>query len=266
MKTTRFFVGALLLVGLTAASVSAQTRPMAQPAAPAVRPQIAVIDISRVFKEHPRFIEQMAQLKARVEREDANMKARADRLQAMAEELKSLKSGSQEYKDKEKLIASERAQMQIDIQVQRKEFLQQEASIYKDIYDEVKVEVANYASRAGLAAVIRYTSKPPEADPDQPNTILAEIQKDLVWFCSSIGHHQPDSRKSDASGRRDDRSHSNRDSLPVVEPHHAHLSRLSAAAIVRVRQSCRELPRWGKDAQGNSQAEASSTVMDDALN
>ncbi len=191
MKTTRFFVAALLLVGLTATYASAQTRPTAQPAAPAVRPQIAVIDISRVFKEHPRFIEQMAQLKARVEREDANMKARADRLQAMAEELKSLKSGSQEYKDKEKLIASERAQMQIDIQVQRKEFLQQEASIYKDIYEEVKVAVANYASRAGLAAVIRYTSKPEEIDPNQPNVILSEIQKDLVWFAPQLDITNP---------------------------------------------------------------------------
>ena len=95
-----------------------------------------MIDISRIFKEHPRFIEEMARLKARVEAEDAKMKARADQLQSMADKLKTLKPGSQEYKDNEKSIASERAQMQIDIQVQRKEFLQQEAAIYKEIYEE----------------------------------------------------------------------------------------------------------------------------------
>lgn len=183
MKTTRFFVAALgLLVGLATTHVSAQTQQTAQPARQGAAPQIAVIDISRVFKEHPRFIDEMARLKSRVEAEDAKMKARADRLQATADELKGLKSGSQEYKDREKYIASERAQMQIDIQVQRKEFLQQEAAIYKVVYEGIKIEVANYASRAGLGAVIRYTSQPPEADPEQPNNVLMEIQKDLVWF------------------------------------------------------------------------------------
>lgn len=187
MKTTRFFVAALgLMVGLATSHVFAQTRPMTQPTAPPVRqaaaPQIAVIDISRVFKEHPRFIESMAGLKSLVEAEDAKMKARADRLQATADELKSLKPGSPEYKERERYVASERAQMQIDIQVQRKEFLEQEAAIYKQIYEGIKLEVASYASRAGLAAVIRVTSLPPEADPNQPNTVLSQIQQDLVWF------------------------------------------------------------------------------------
>ncbi len=186
MKTTRFLVAALGLLAGMAASAFAQTHPMAQPAAQAVRPQIAVIDIGRVFKEHPRFIDEMARLKTRVEAEDAKMKARADRLQTMAEELKSLEERSQGYKEKEKLIASERAQMQIDIQVQRKEFLQQEAAIYREIYQGVKAEVANYASQMGLAAVIRYASQPPEADPDQPNMVLAEIQKDVVWFAPQL--------------------------------------------------------------------------------
>ncbi len=186
MKTIRFFVATLgLMVGLATSHVFAQPRPAtqqaAQPARQTAPPQIAVIDISRVFKEHPRFIEEMARLKSLVEAEDAKMKARADRLQATADELKSLKPGSQEYKDREKWVASERAQMQIDIQVQRKEFLQQEAAIYKEIYEGIKLEVASYASRAGLAAVFRVTSLPPEADPNQPNTVLSQIQQDMVW-------------------------------------------------------------------------------------
>jgi Skp family chaperone for outer membrane proteins len=176
VKTTRIFVAALgLLVGLTTSQAFAQQN----------RPQIAVIDISRIFKEHPRFIEEMARLKTRVEAEDSKMKARADRLQGLADELKTLKPGSQEYKDKEKMAASERAQMQIDIQVQRKEFLEQEAAIYKEVYESIKVQVANYASRAGLAAVIRYSTMPAEAAA-QPNAVLAEIQKDLVWFAPQL--------------------------------------------------------------------------------
>ncbi len=187
MKTTRFFVAALgLMVGLATSHVFAQPRPATQPTAQPVRqtaaPQIAVIDISRVFKEHPRFIEEMARLKTRVQAEDDKMKARADRLQKLAEEIKSFQSGSREYKDREKQIASERAQMQIDIQVQRKEFLEQEAAIYKVIYEGIKQEVASYASRAGLAAVIRVTSPPTEADPNLPNSVLSQIQQDLVWF------------------------------------------------------------------------------------
>jgi Skp family chaperone for outer membrane proteins len=145
-----------------------------------------VIDISRVFKEHPLFISEIARLKSQVEQEDAKMKTRADQLQAMADQAKGLKAGSAEFKSLERKIATDRAQMQIDIQVQRKEFLQQEAAIYHQIYEGVKAEVASYASRMGLAAVIRYASAPAEADPEQPNMVLSEIQKDLVWFAPQL--------------------------------------------------------------------------------
>lgn len=185
MKTTRFFVATLGLVAALAASpVFAQSHSSSsgQPPRQGAAPQIAVLDISRIFKEHPRFAEKMAELKSRVESADASMKRQADQLQQMAEELKTLKSGSQEYKAKEREIASRRAQMQIDIQSQRKDFLQQEAKIYKDIYETVKVVVDEYARSAGLAAVVRYASQPPEIDPNDPNVVLQDIKKDLVWF------------------------------------------------------------------------------------
>ena len=190
MKTTRISLLALgLLVGTLASNLSAQnaapaTRPMAPATAQPVRQgagsPIAVIDISRIFKEYPAFIDEMERLKRRVEDEDAKMKLRANELQADVDVLKSLKAGSPEYKTKEKDIAEKRAQMNIDVQVQRKEFLQQEAAIYHEVYERVRQEVNAFATQVGLAAVIRYSGEVAEAD--QPDQVLRQIQKDLVWF------------------------------------------------------------------------------------
>lgn len=118
MKTTRISLLALgLLVGTLASNLSAQnaapaTRPMAPATAQPVRQgagsPIAVIDISRIFKEYPAFIDEMERLKRRVEDEDAKMKLRANELQADVDVLKGLKAGSPEYKTKEKDIAEKR--------------------------------------------------------------------------------------------------------------------------------------------------------------
>ena len=176
MRKTQFFAafcGALFLVDTVASVTSAQ-----QGQAPAGG-GIAVIDIGKIFEAYPRFQQQKEALKAEVQQAEASMKAEADALQSSLEQLKEFKPGTPQYKQLEEQIASKRANMNVAVQLQRKDFLQKEAGMYHQAYREVQDQVQMIASRYGIVAVFRINSE--KVDQDQPEQILRNIQKTLVW-------------------------------------------------------------------------------------
>jgi len=167
------FCGVLFLGVTAAGQVAAQ-----QAAAPAGG-GIAVIDIGKVFEEYPRFQQAKAGLKTEVEQAEASMKAEADALQGMIERLKAFKPGTLEYKQLEEQVAKKRADMNVAVQLQRKDFLQKEATIYHTAYREIQDQVQMLASQYGIVAVFRVNTEP--VDQDQPEQILRNIQKTMVW-------------------------------------------------------------------------------------
>lgn len=182
MTKTQFLAAlaaTVLTVGLTDSTALAQ--PGAQPQAPG---GIALLDVSRVFKEHARFNAQMNAMKAEVQAAETQMKASADVLQQDMERLKELDPASQAYKTLEASVATKRAQMQVDVQLQRKDFLQKEAKIYHMVYREVQQEVQYFASRYNLSAVLRFSNN--EANVNQPDEVLRDINKSVVWFAPQL--------------------------------------------------------------------------------
>jgi Skp family chaperone for outer membrane proteins len=169
----------VLAVGLTGSTALAQQG--AQPQTPG---GIALLDVSRVFKEHARFNAEMNGMKAEVQAAEAAMKSRADGLQQRVEELKELAPGSPAYKQLEEHLATERAKMQVNVQLQRKEFLQKEAKIYHMVYREVQQEVEYFANRYGISAVLRFSND--RANVEQPDEVLRDINKSVVWFAPHL--------------------------------------------------------------------------------
>ncbi len=142
------------------------------------------MDVSRVFKEHARFNAEMNSMKAEVQTAEGNMKRKADDLQQRMEELKELAPGSPDSKRLEEYVATERAKMQVDVQLQRKEFLQKEAKIYHMVYREVQQEVEYFANRYGISAVMRFSAE--QANVEQPDEVLRDINKSVVWFAPHL--------------------------------------------------------------------------------
>jgi len=168
----------VLSAGLTASPA------LGQGSAPQASAGIALLDVSRVFKEHARFNSEMNSMKAEVQAAEASMKQKADELQQRVEQLKELAPGSPDYKQLEEYVANERARMQVDVQLQRKEFLQKEAKIYHMVYREVQQEVEYFANRYGISAVLRFSNE--QANVEQPDEVLRDINKSVVWFAPHL--------------------------------------------------------------------------------
>jgi Skp family chaperone for outer membrane proteins len=165
----------VLSLGLTASMALAQQG--AQPQAPG---GIALLDVSRVFKEHARFNSEMNGMKAQVQAAEATMKRKANELQQRREELKDLATGSPDYKRLEEIVATATAKIQVDLQLQRKDFLLKEAKIYHMVYREVQQEVEYFANRYGISAVLRFSND--QANVENPDEVLRDINKSVVWF------------------------------------------------------------------------------------
>ena len=182
MTKTQFL--AALAASVLAAGLTASTALAQQGGQPQTPGGIALLDVSRVFKEHARFNAEMNGMKAKVQAAEATMKQRADALQQMAEELKELAPGSPTYKQREEKVAQERAAISVAVQLQRKQFLQDEAKIYHMVYREVQQEVQYFASRYGISAVLRFSND--RANVEQPDEVLRDINKSVVWFAPHL--------------------------------------------------------------------------------
>lgn len=169
--------------------VAAVTGPVAmaqQQGQPAMSPnygggRIALLDVSYIFQEHLRFKSMMNDMKADVQAAEASMKKEMDAINALTEQLKEdFKPGTPQYKQMEEHITQRRADMSVKVSLQRKEFLQNEAKIYHTIYQEIQQEVQYFASRNGISAVLRFSGE--KADVEQPEEVLRDINKSVVWF------------------------------------------------------------------------------------
>jgi Skp family chaperone for outer membrane proteins len=177
-----------LLAGVLAVSSAlAQQRPTAPMMSAQPRPTgngIALLDVSSIFKNHGRFKAMMSEMEADVKRAEEQMKQERDTIRALSERLKEFRAGSPEYKQLEEQVAKRQSDLSVQVALQRKEFLQRESRIYHIVYQEIEQEVAYVAQQNGIAVVLRYSAE--EADGSEPNAVLRDINKQVVWSAPGL--------------------------------------------------------------------------------
>jgi Skp family chaperone for outer membrane proteins len=166
------------------AVVSLAATPAAAQAQTAPRGNVALLDVNYIFKNHTRFKAMMADMKAEAERVEQQLKAQRDQIQGQQELLKGLKPGSSDYKTREQDIARQLADLNIQAQVQQKEFVLKQARIYHETYQEIQQIVAYYAAQQGYVAVIKFNGD--AVDQENPDDVLRFINQDVVWFNQTL--------------------------------------------------------------------------------
>src|SRR5690606_13330621 len=119
---------------------------------------VVVIDVSYIFKNHIRFKEAQDAMKKEVEQFEETIRAERDAITKMAEQLKSFQPDSPDYKRLEEQIAERTGKLQLETSRARKDFLQREAKLYYDTYQEVTNHVANFARQNNISLVLRFSS------------------------------------------------------------------------------------------------------------
>jgi Skp family chaperone for outer membrane proteins len=160
-------------------------------AAPAAAPvtKIGVIDIGYIFDNHPTMKDQVAAIKAQIKMAEDEINKRRE---SVLEELKSLKSyqeNSAEFKQKEEQIAQLESQLKLDFSRKQKEFAEAEAKVIFDTYKQIEMVTKAWAEYNQIGIVFRYSRM--EMDPKAPMTVSAGINKNVVYFNSTLDLTDP---------------------------------------------------------------------------
>jgi len=172
------FVG--MIISLPATTAQAQAPAGARP--PATHQ--AVIDIGYIFKNHARFKAQMDKMRDEVMAAENGLKAERDRINGLVEQLKGFNPGTPEYKKLEAEVAKAQGEFNVTAQLQKKDFMDREASVYHDVFGEIEQAVARFAQEHGIAVVHRFDGDP--VDSGDRNQVLRGITKPLVYYDRSI--------------------------------------------------------------------------------
>ncbi len=140
---------------------------------------IAVIDIPVIFKNHALFKKQMDELKASVDAAEQALTQDRDQMKGMVEQLQAFKAGTPEYKQLEEKMAKVQADLQVKVGMQKKDFMEKEARIYFNTYNQVTQTVATFAQRHNITLVLRYNSN--EIDPTNRQSVLEGVNRPVIY-------------------------------------------------------------------------------------
>ena len=173
-------------LGATAVHAQAQPAPAAAPAARAATPasHSAVIDVGYIFKNHARFKQAMDKMKDEVMQAENALKAERDRINNQMETLKGFNVGTPEYKKLEAEVAKAQGDFSVTAKLQQKEFMDREAKVYLQVYNEIERAVSQFARDNGIAVVHRFDGDP--VDSADRNRILGSITKPIVYYDPQI--------------------------------------------------------------------------------
>lgn len=140
---------------------------------------VAVVDISFIFKNLPAFTQQIDGLKKEMEAADGALKADRDRIVQMEEKRNALKPGTPEFKQQDEQLAQQKAAFSIKQGGVRRDFLEKEAKIYYQTYDQVSKAVQSYAMQNKIGMVLRFNGD--QIDPTQREDVMRAIMQPIVF-------------------------------------------------------------------------------------
>ncbi|MEY3204192.1 MAG: hypothetical protein RLZZ21_523 [Planctomycetota bacterium] len=178
-----------IVVIVAAVALSHQPAQAQAPAAAPARPatpsaHVAVIDVGYIFKNHARFKQAMDKMKDEVMAAENGLKGERDRINGLMEQLKGFNVGTPEYKKLEAEVAKAQGDFSVNAQLQKKDFMDREAKVYLQVYNEIERAVSQFAREHGIAVVHRFDGDP--VDSADRNRILGSITKPIVYYDPQI--------------------------------------------------------------------------------
>ncbi len=140
---------------------------------------VALIDISAIFKGHTGFKSKTDALKEEVKGFENTVNERRKALGQDSEKLSTYKPGTAQHTSLEKELANKLADLQVEADLKRKEVLEREAKIYYSTYEDVQNAVQSFARQHRIGLVLRYDSE--KIDMTDRASVLRGVNRAIVF-------------------------------------------------------------------------------------
>jgi Skp family chaperone for outer membrane proteins len=192
-QLSAFVVAATVAIVHGSAFAQVPVRPVQPVAAPAAAAlarsaspaaHVAVVDVGYIFKNHARFKAEMDRMKDQVMAAENSLKAEQERIKGLMDQLKGYNPGTPEYRKFEGEVAKAQGDFSVNAQLQKKDFMDREAKVYLQVYNEIERAVSQFARDHGIAVVHRFDGD--AVDASDRNRILGSITKPIVYYDPQI--------------------------------------------------------------------------------
>lgn len=167
--------------GLVAASVQVAAAQGNPAGANAPRFGIAVVDISWIFENYPRFKSSITSMQTEMKALDDQLKAEAEQLRQLEQQRNQFAPGSNEFKQADENLARLKADFQIKTGKIRRDFLEREAKLYLDTYTEVSKVIDSFARNNNIGLVLRFNGEPPAQNPQSREDVGRTINQAILF-------------------------------------------------------------------------------------
>jgi Skp family chaperone for outer membrane proteins len=140
---------------------------------------VAMLDLTKVFKQCERFTDRSEKMRQEVTAAECELKGKRDAYTALTRQLESLKRGTDEHRRLEAELKKTAETLNAEVKLQKDAFLRQEAMLYYETYEEVQAAVRHYADQHGIKLVLRFNGDP--IDRNKPDEVLKELNKSVIY-------------------------------------------------------------------------------------
>ena len=179
----KFCFWATLVAVLMASSMTASQALAQQPQAAAIGP-VAIIDMSYIFKNHARFKAMSDRMRQEVLAAEEKLKQRRTEIEALMKQTEGFKRDSPDYKQLDTEITRKKIDLNAEVAMQKKDFVEREAKMYFNVYQEVLDAVTYFSEQNRISLVLRFNGDPTEVG--DPQDILKQLNKSVVYYHKSI--------------------------------------------------------------------------------
>jgi Skp family chaperone for outer membrane proteins len=142
-------------------------------------PSIVIVDVAKVFKDHARLAQAMKILGDEVKAYDEYLREQQGVLKKLAKERQQYKPGTPQYKELDVQITRKQSDLQVEMQLKKRTFMEREAKQFYNTYTEVTQAVAKFADANGIRLVLRFNSTPIE--PGNRTSVLQGVNNEIVY-------------------------------------------------------------------------------------
>lgn len=146
--------------------------------------QVAIVDLTYIFANHVRFKALVEQMRHDVETAEADLKRSKEAIEKAAEKIDDFNRNSPEARQLEEDLAKQQADLQVQVNIQKRNFMEQEAKIYLSIYREVLDHVKYHAERTGYKLVLRFNGDP--LDGEDLQGVMQQLNRQVVYYDRTI--------------------------------------------------------------------------------
>jgi Skp family chaperone for outer membrane proteins len=145
---------------------------------------VAIVDLAYIFKNHARLQAAIADMRRDVDAADKELQGEKETFRKLAMQLDEYRKGTPEFKDLEEQLAKRQNDLQLKVSIQKKNFIEQEAKILFNAYQEIQTHIKYYSEANRIFIVLRFNGDP--IDQTDPQEVNREIGRFVMYYNRAI--------------------------------------------------------------------------------